>query len=45
MVWVEIIYNDKIDDAQEALSTINPDSLTDAQKIIYNNIKTILDEE
>lgn len=41
----QYIYNDKIDDAQEALSTINPDSLTDAQKIIYNNIKTILDEE
>ncbi|MDO5398989.1 MAG: hypothetical protein Q4G33_13785 [bacterium] len=38
----QYIYDNNFDDAQEAFSTINPDSLTDAQKIIYSNIKKIL---
>lgn len=38
----QYIYDNNFDDAKEAFSTINPDSLTDAQKIIYSNIKKIL---
>ena len=38
----QYIHDKNFDDAKEALSMINPDSLTDAQKIIYNNIKKIL---
>lgn len=39
----QYIYDNNFDDAREALSMINIDSLTDAQKIIYNNLKKILD--
>jgi uncharacterized protein HemX len=38
----QYICDDKLDDAREALSTINQDSLTDAQTIIYNNLTKIL---
>ena len=38
----QYIYDKNFDDAREALSTINPDSLTDAQKLIYTNLKKIL---
>ena len=38
----QYIYDKNFDDAKEAFSLINPDSLTDTQKIIYNNIKKIL---
>jgi len=38
----QYINDKKLDDAKEVLSTINADALTDAQKLIYNNIKKIL---
>lgn len=38
----QYIYDNNLDDAREVFSTINPDSLTDAQKIIYTNLKKIL---
>ena len=38
----QYIYDNNMDDAKEAFSTLNPDSLTDAQKIIYTNLKKIL---
>lgn len=41
----QYVYDNNFDDAKEAFSTINPDSLTDAQKIIYSNIKKILNKE
>lgn len=38
----QYIHDDNIDDAIIALNSINVDSLTDAQKIIYNNLLKIL---
>lgn len=39
----QYIYDKNYDDAQVALNSINVDSLTDAQKIIYANLTKILD--
>ncbi len=39
----QYIYDKNYDDAEVVLNSINVDSLTDAQKIIYNNITKILD--
>lgn len=38
----QYIYDGNKDDALESLNLINEDSLTDAQKIIYNNLRKIL---
>lgn len=38
----QYIYDKNYDDAQVVLNSINVDSLTDAQKIIYNNLTKIL---
>lgn len=38
----QYIYDKNFDDAREVFSTLNPDSLTDAQKVIYTNLKKIL---
>lgn len=38
----QYIHDDNIDDAIIAMNSINVDSLTDAQKIIYNNLLKIL---
>lgn len=39
----QYIYDKNYDDAQVVLNSINVDSLTDAQKIIYANLTNILD--
>lgn len=38
----QYIYEGNMDDAREVMSMVNPDSLTDAQKLIYNDLKKIL---